>query len=98
MVKSVSITAYHPEIWVRQKSGEVSQVQLDLGDWFPDDEVRKLLLKAFPGCDSFGDLVTAVKKRNGESPQGVSGMANVCVREDKLECDSDIVHDWDALI
>ena len=68
MVKS--IRAYHAEIFVRDESGGVVKLLVDLDDWYSDSEVALRLAEAMaravpsviPGDLTFGELVTILSE------------------------------------
>ena len=63
-----SIVAFHAEILVRDKSGGVVKLLVDLDDWYSDADVAVKLAEVMaeavpsviPGGLTFGDLVTAL--------------------------------------
>lgn len=103
MVKSPMIAAYHPEIWVRKVDGKISQIVLDLDDWYDEVEAIRKVALAHPGCRTFGELVEAVRG-NRESCQTVGGLMSARIEENGLTRQSDarihdcLVREWDELI
>lgn len=57
----VKLMRYHSEIKVRRPSGELARIEVDLDDWYSDEEV---VLKVAEVCGgrTAGDLVLAVER------------------------------------
>ena len=53
------IVAYHPTVAVRRESGEVVTIEVDMDDWYTDQEVIDKLLVA-SGGKTLNDVVDLV--------------------------------------
>ena len=75
------IAAYHPEIYVQKKSGELFVIKPDLVDWASEGEVIAMLAASCPGCGTLGGLVTAIER--GELSKAASEV--LAVRIEKVD-------------
>ena len=64
------IIAYHPVIVVRKESGEVVTIEVDMDDWYTNQEIFECLVLA-SGGRTIGDVVVAIEQ--GRFNLGLSG-------------------------
>lgn len=86
-----SILAYHPEVEVRRESGEVVTIELDMDDWYTNQEILERLLRA-SGGRTLGDVVESIE--DGRFNLGLSaGIACVRVRN-KVSAHPTVAAGW----
>ena len=84
------IKAYHPEIAVQKKDGNVVVIKPDLDDYYTDREVLEMLQEA-TGAGTVGEAVESIKKKGmGNTPEPLIS----CRIEDGDES-YQLRHGWD---
>jgi hypothetical protein len=89
-----TVVAYHPTFTVRTPSGEGVIIEVDMNDWYSDDEVRESLYHA-SGYRTWRDLVVGLGA--GELTLRTYGCLAARIKNTVPTVGSDSM-DWDDLV